>query len=57
MKFNHVVKYNGVLYKAGEDVPMEQEKKPSAPSSSENVEDVPKKQTKKRGRPAKAKEQ
>ena len=57
MKFNHVVKYNGVLYKAGEDVPMEQETKTSAPSSSENVEDAPVKQTKKRGRPAKAKEQ
>lgn len=57
MKFNHVVKYGGVLYQAGEDVPMEQEKKTSAPSLSNDVEDAPVKQTKKRGRPAKAKEQ
>ena len=54
MRFNHTVKYGGVYYKAGEEVPMEQEtKKPSAPFVSPKADDVPKKETKKRGRPAK----
>lgn len=53
MRFNHTVKYGGVYYKAGEEVPMEQEtKKPSAPFVSAEKEVVPK-ETKKRGRPAK----
>lgn len=47
MRFNHTVKYGGVYYKAGEEVPMEQEKKPSAPSLSE---EFPKETTKRRGR-------
>lgn len=54
MRFNHTVKYGGVYYKAGEEVPMGQEtKKPSAPFVSPKADDVPKKETKKRGRPAK----
>lgn len=57
MVFDHIVKYNGTYYAAGEDVPMEQEtKKPSAPFVSPKTDDVPKEETKKRGRPAKAKE-
>lgn len=58
MVFDHIVKYNGTYYAAGEDVPMEQEtKKPSAPFVSPKNDDVPKEETKRRGRPAKAKEQ
>lgn len=58
MVFDHIVKYNGTYYAAGEDVPMEQEtKKTSAPFVSPQTDDVPKEETKKRGRPAKAKEQ
>lgn len=58
MVFDHIVKYNGTYYAAGEDVPMEQEtKKPSAPFVSPKADDVPKEETKRRGRPAKAKEQ
>lgn len=54
MVFDHIVKYNGTYYAAGEDVPMEQEtKKPSAPFVSPKTDDVPKEETKKRGRPAK----
>lgn len=57
MVFNHVVKYGGVYYKAGEEVPMEQEtKKPSAPFVSAEKDEMPKVETKKRGRPARAKE-
>lgn len=48
MVFDHVVNHNGIYYKAGENVPMEQEKKkPSAPSFSE---EFPKETTKRRGR-------
>ena len=54
MRFNHTVKYGGVYYKAGEEVPMEQEtKKPSAPFVSADKDEMPKVETKKRGRPAK----
>lgn len=52
MRFNHTVKYGGVYYKAGEEVPMEQRtEKPSAPFVSVDKDEIPK--TKKRGRPAK----
>lgn len=55
MRFNHTVKYGGVYYKAGEEVPMEREtKKPSAPFASADKDEMPKVETKKRGRPAKA---
>lgn len=54
MVFDHIVKYNGTYYAAGEDVPMGQEtKKSSAPFVSSKTDDVPKEETKRRGRPAK----
>lgn len=34
MKFDYLVKFNGVYYKPGEDVPMDGEKKPSVGVSS-----------------------
>lgn len=56
MVFDHIVKYNGTYYAAGEDVPMEQEtKKSSAPFTFNADKEVPKEETKRRGRP-KAKE-
>lgn len=53
MVFNHVVKFGGKYYKAGEDVPMEQGKKSPVPSSSEE-KPVEKKR---RGRPPQKQEQ
>ena len=54
MVFRHRVKYNGILYEAGQDVPMEEEVKPVAETVEEKptvpVEETP---VKRRGRRAK----
>ncbi len=55
MIFDHIVKYNDVRYMAGEDVPIEEEKKPtqefeqSHEADADNADEVVQKR---RGRPA-----
>lgn len=64
MKFDHVVNYNGIYYKAGEEVPIEQEEKEVPVGQEEKTpahiildeeeqEQIP---PKRRGRPSKDKE-
>lgn len=55
MKFDHVVNYNGIYYKAGEEVPIGQEEKTPAHIvlDEEEQEQIP---PKRRGRPSKDKE-
>ena len=54
MVFDHIVKHNGIRYAAGEDVPVENDNKPtqkieqSPVTFTENVEETA---TKRRGRP------
>ena len=54
MKFNHNVLYGDKLYRAGEDVPIPDEKKEEAPSQPV-VAESPKEETKPVAKKAKAK--
>ena len=56
MKFNHMINYNGTYYKAGEEVPIEEEVRDTAddkglePTSVKDESPAPK--TRRRGRPS-----
>lgn len=48
MKFDHIVNYNGTYYDAGEEVPIDKEKKETKPSEEKQIPSESKEMTQKK---------